>query len=37
MHHYFGVDLDEVWDTVSNDLPMLKAKVAKILAENRLL
>lgn len=32
-HHYFGVDLEVVWDTVEKDLPDLKKKVKKILGE----
>ncbi len=31
IHHYFGVDLDAVWDTVAKDLPDLKENVKKIL------
>jgi uncharacterized protein with HEPN domain len=34
VHRYFGIDLDEIWDTVSIDLPILKAKIQDILAEN---
>jgi len=30
IHEYFGVDLDEVWDTCINDLPELKEKIQKI-------
>ncbi|MFB3766648.1 MAG: DUF86 domain-containing protein [Methanotrichaceae archaeon] len=33
VHHYFGLDLDEIWDTVCIDLPILKAKIQEILAE----
>ncbi|MCX9082592.1 MAG: DUF86 domain-containing protein [Candidatus Methanoperedens sp.] len=33
IHHYFGVDLEVVWDTVEKDLPALKKKVKKILSE----
>jgi len=33
VHQYFGLDLDEIWDTVSTDLPVLKAKIQKLLAE----
>lgn len=33
IHGYFGVDLKMAWDIVKNDLPELKAKVQKILAE----
>ena len=35
VHQYFGIDLNEVWDTVGADLPALKAKVIEILAENQ--
>ncbi len=31
IHHYFGVDLEAVWDTVEKDLPTLKEEVEKIL------
>lgn len=30
IHHYFGVDLEVVWDTVEKDIPNLK----KALTEN---
>ena len=33
VHQYFGVDLQEVWDTVSTDLPILKAQIGTILDE----
>ena len=33
IHHYFGVDLEVVWDTVEKDLPALKKHVKKILGE----
>ena len=33
VHRYFGIDLQELWDTVSNDLPNLKRDVEKILRE----
>lgn len=33
IHGYFGVDIDKVWLTAQNDLPVLKAEVQKILAE----
>ena len=32
IHAYFDVDLDVVWNTVSNDLPQLKAGLEKLLA-----
>ncbi len=31
IHEYFGVDLDEIWDTCANDLPELKEQIKKIL------
>jgi len=34
VHHYFGVDLDEVWDTVSRDVPTLKPAVERMLLES---
>lgn len=30
VHHYFGVDLDVVWQIVKHDIPDLKIKVLKI-------
>jgi uncharacterized protein with HEPN domain len=30
VHAYFGVDNEEVWSAVTNDLPTLKNQVAKI-------
>ena len=33
IHGYFGVDIETVWLTVKDDLPVLKAQVLKILAE----
>ena len=33
IHHYFGVDLDVVWEIVKKDLPELKEKLEKILGE----
>ena len=31
IHHYFGVDIEKVWDTAQEDLPVLKEQVVKIL------
>ena len=31
IHHYFGVDLDAVWDIVKEDLPELKKDIKEIL------
>jgi uncharacterized protein with HEPN domain len=33
VHDYFGIDKDEVWTTVTRDLPELKRKVEAILAD----
>lgn len=30
IHHYFGVDLSAVWDTIKNDLPELKQKIEEV-------
>lgn len=32
-HGYFGIDLDLVWDTTVQDLPLLRAGVETLLAE----
>lgn len=31
VHQYFGIDLEQVWDTVEIDLPALKIEIEKIL------
>lgn len=31
IHHYFGVDLNIVWNIVKNDIPVLKTNIQKIL------
>lgn len=31
IHDYFGVDLEKVWDTTKEDLPMLRERVSQIL------
>ena len=31
IHHYFGVDLEIVWDVVKNEVPKLKTQIEKIL------
>ncbi len=30
IHHYFGVDIDAVWQTIKRDLPVLKEEVKKM-------
>ena len=34
VHQYFGIDLDEVWNTAQKDLPELRTEIALIL-ENK--
>ena len=31
IHDYFGVDIEKVWDTIQDDLPVLKLHVSGIL------
>lgn len=31
VHDYFGIDLNEVWNVVANDIPKLKETVATLL------
>lgn len=31
IHHYFGVDIELVWETAKNDLPFLKSEIQKII------
>jgi uncharacterized protein with HEPN domain len=33
VHEYFGIDLDIVWRVVSEDMPILKAKLRVVLAD----
>src|SRR3989337_79772 len=33
IHHYFGVDMRVVWDTVRDDLPPLREAVARMLTD----
>ena len=35
VHHYFGVDLDIVWDIVKKDLPGLKKDIKDILDKEK--
>jgi uncharacterized protein with HEPN domain len=35
IHDYMGVDLDEVWNVIENDLPQLKRTVQAMLNESR--
>ena len=31
IHHYFGVDIEQVWETIEKDIPYLKMEITKIL------
>ena len=31
IHQYFGIDLDEVWNTAKKDLTLLEQEIIKIL------
>ena len=31
IHHYFGIDLDKIWNVVKYDIPKLKVQIEKIL------
>jgi uncharacterized protein with HEPN domain len=33
IHHYFGLNMDIIWQAVQNDIPILKSKVAALLRE----
>ena len=33
IHEYFGVDTDVLWRTVNQDLPLLKARIQRLISE----
>jgi uncharacterized protein with HEPN domain len=33
VHHYLGIDLEQTWDVVQNDIPDLKAKLEVLFSE----
>ena len=33
IHEYFGISIKQVWLTIKNDLPTLKAQIKKIIAD----
>ena len=35
IHHYFGVDLNTIWDIIQEDLPKLKKEIKNILEKER--
>jgi len=34
IHHYFGVDLDTIWETIEKDIPNLEKCIKQILQKN---
>ncbi len=32
IHHYMGVDIEVLWDTIQQDIPILKEEIIKILS-----
>ncbi len=35
IHHYFGIDLEVVWDIVKKDIPKLKKQIEKVFREEQ--
>ena len=35
IHHYFGVDMDAIWETIEKDIPILKKQIRDILETHR--
>ncbi len=33
VHEYFGIDLEEIWNTITTDIPKLKKNIALIIDE----
>jgi len=33
-HQYFGVELDEIWATITNDIPILKTQIQNIIRDS---
>lgn len=33
IHDYFGVDIDKVWLTATDDLPLLKSEIERVMTE----
>lgn len=33
IHEYFGVDIEEIWNTVQTDLPELKQRISEIISD----
>jgi uncharacterized protein with HEPN domain len=35
VHHYFGIDYEQIWDTVMIDIPALKKEIMKIVKQSK--
>ena len=35
IHHYFGLDLDTIWDIIKEDIPELKKEIKNILEKEK--
>ncbi|MBN2224888.1 MAG: DUF86 domain-containing protein [Deltaproteobacteria bacterium] len=35
VHHYFGIDYEQIWDTAMIDIPILKEKILKIMEQSK--
>jgi uncharacterized protein with HEPN domain len=33
VHDYLGIDINRIWDIVSNDIPILKSAIESLLAD----
>ncbi|MEK7189067.1 MAG: HepT-like ribonuclease domain-containing protein, partial [Patescibacteria group bacterium] len=33
IHEYFGIDIETIWDTIKNDLPVFRKQVTRLLEE----
>ena len=34
-HHYFGINVDLIWQIIQNDIPMFKEELAKLINNNK--
>ncbi|MEK6817208.1 MAG: DUF86 domain-containing protein [Nanoarchaeota archaeon] len=35
IHHYFGIDLEEIWKVIKKDIPKLKKQITEILKKEK--
>jgi len=35
IHNYFGLDIEAIWDTIKNNIPLLKEHIDKVLSEEQ--